>query len=164
MVQERVHQPFLSFAFALGMAAIIVGVALRPRLNCLCAFFFLKSGLALLALFLAGIEFTGAMKITLTGGTDLSVEPLSTWIFLLCSMGLIAWSVLDQRRRCRVCFKRLGLAAHVGCPGRILLDWAGTELVCIEGHGMLHVPEMVSSWQEPERWTALDESWTGLFQ
>jgi len=164
MVQERLHQPFISFGFALGMAVIIVCVALRPRLSYFCAFFFLKTGLSLLALLLAGLEFTGATRITLTGGTDLSAEPLSTWIFLLSSMGLLTWSVLDQRRRCRVCFKRLGLAAHVGCPGRILLDWAGTELVCIEGHGMLHVPEMVSSWQEPERWTTLDESWTGLFQ
>jgi hypothetical protein len=34
----------------------------------------------------------------------------------------------------------------------------------MEGHGMLHVPEMVSSWQEPDHWTALDKSWMGLFE
>jgi hypothetical protein len=52
----------------------------------------------------------------------------------------------------------------VGCPGCLLLDWAGTELVCVEGHGMLHVPEMVSCWHEPEQWTSLDDSWQGLFE
>jgi hypothetical protein len=99
----------------------------------------------------------------MTGGTDLWAEPLSTWLFLMTSMGVLAWSMLDQRRRCRVCLRKLGLAAHVGCPGCLLLNWAGTELVCMDGHGMLHVPEMNASWNEPERWTALDESWVGLF-
>jgi len=28
---------------------------------------------------------------------------------------------------------------------------------------MLHVPEMASSWNEPAKWTALDESWLTLF-
>jgi hypothetical protein len=99
----------------------------------------------------------------MTGGTDLLTEPLTTWLFLLAAMGALTWSVLDQRRRCRVCVRRLGLAARVGCPGCILLDWAGTELVCKEGHGMLHVPEMTSSWHEPQHWTPLDESWLALF-
>jgi MacB-like periplasmic core domain len=162
-LQERVRDVFVSFGFAVGMGAIIVCVALRPRLGSFGAFFCGKTLLALLCVMFAGIEFTHASSITMTGGTDLSTEPISTWLFLLSSMGVLAWAVLDQRRRCRVCYSRLGLAAHVGCPGCILLDWAGTELVCMEGHGMLHVPEMASSWQEPEQWTKLDESWMALF-
>jgi hypothetical protein len=170
LVQQRVRDVFISFGFAVGMAAIITGVALRFRISLFekkgllqAGFFCAKTGLALLSVLLAGLEFTHAPAITMTGGTDLWAEPLSTWLFLMASMGVLAWSILDQRRRCRVCLGKLGLAAHVGCPGCILLDWAGTELVCMEGHGMLHVPEMASSWHEPERWTALDESWDGLF-
>jgi len=97
------------------------------------------------------------------GGTDLLTEPLSTWLFLMASMGVFTWSIRDQRKRCRVCLRRLGLAAQVGCPGCLLLNWAGTELVCVEGHGMLHVPEMVSCWNEVDQWTALDDSWIELF-
>lgn len=170
MVQQRVRDVFISFGFAVGMAAIITGVALRFRIALFekggllqAAFFCAKTGLALLSILLAGLEFTHAPAITMTGGTDLWAEPLSTWLFLMTSMGVLAWSMLDQRRRCRVCLRKLGLAAHVGCPGCLLLNWAGTELVCMDGHGMLHVPEMNASWNEPERWTALDESWVGLF-
>jgi hypothetical protein len=98
------------------------------------------------------------------GGTDAVTEPLSTWLFMLGSMGALVWSIADQRRRCRVCLRRLGMVAHVGCPGCLLLNWAGTELVCLEGHGMLHVPEMAACWQEPDRWTSLDDSWQELFE
>jgi hypothetical protein len=169
-VQQRVRDVFISFGFAVGMAAIITGVALRFRIALFekggllqATFFCAKTGLALLAVLLLGLEFTHAPAITMTGGTDLWAEPLSTWLFLMTSMGVLAWSMLDQRRRCRVCLRKLGLAAHVGCPGCLLLNWAGTELVCMDGHGMLHVPEMNASWNEPERWTELDESWDGLF-
>ncbi len=29
---------------------------------------------------------------------------------------------------------------------------------------MLHVPEMAACWQEPDRWTLLDDSWQELFE
>src|SRR5262249_39935029 len=121
------------------------------------------TALALGAVLLAGLEFTRASSITMLGGTDLGTEPISTWLFLMGSLGVLTWSFYDQRHRCRICVRQLGLAAHVGCSGSLLLNWAGTELVCIEGHGMLHVSEMAASWNIPERWTRLDESWMGLF-
>jgi hypothetical protein len=52
----------------------------------------------------------------------------------------------------------------VGAPSYLLLDWGGTELVCSEGHGMLHVPEMESSCLELGQWVQLDESWKPLFE
>jgi hypothetical protein len=46
----------------------------------------------------------------------------------------------------------------------VLLDWAGTEFICSEGHGVLHVPHMATSWEEEaDRWVPFDESWRGLF-
>jgi hypothetical protein len=167
-LEGRVRSVLGCFALALGLASVVVAVSMRPRLpnwNPRGAIFFGTKTLLLLAMVLtAGIEFTRASAITMIGGTDALTEPLSLWLFLMGSMGVLTWSIQDQRRRCRVCLRRLGLAQHVGCPGCLLLDWAGTELVCVEGHGMLHVPEMVASWQEPAQWTALDESWQGLFE
>jgi hypothetical protein len=171
-VASSVHAVLGSFFFAVAIAAIVVAASLRlrlprfrrrPRLRS-GLFFAAKTLLLLITVLLAGIEFTPAASLTMTGGADLSTEPLSTWLFLMASMGALWWSITDQRRRCRVCLRRLGLAAHVGCPGCLLLDWAGTELVCMEGHGMLHVADLAACWSEPEQWTSLDDSWQGLFQ
>lgn len=170
LIHERVHSVFGSFALGLTLAVVMAFASIRPtwprfdrRASKRVLFFTVKTVLLLIAVLLAGLEFTRAPSITMTGGTDLLTEPLTTWLYLLASMGVLTWSIYDQRRRCRVCLRRLGLAAHVGCPGCVLLNWAGTELVCTDGHGMLHVPEMVSSWQDPDHWTLLDESWLDLF-
>jgi hypothetical protein len=164
---SRARSVFGSFALALGLALVIIAAGLNLRLvkptPQAVLFFTAKTAAALAAVLLAGLEFTSAASITMIGGTDLATEPLSTWLFLMASAAVLSWSIADQRRRCRTCLRRLGMATHVGCSGSLLLNWAGTELVCIEGHGMLHVPEMESSWNEPERWTVLDDSWRGLF-
>ncbi len=171
---SRVRSVLASFALALLLAVGTVLPALRPSFLSLemsnwraaasvSGFFFAKTTLALIAVLLAGLEFTRAASITMLGGTDLSTEPLSTWLFLLGCMGALTWSIYDQRRRCRVCLWRYGLAAQIGCPGCVLFGWAGTELVCLEGHGTLHVTERAWSFQEKERWTTLDDSVMELF-
>jgi hypothetical protein len=92
------------------------------------------------------------------------VGPFSTWLFLVTAMIALSWSLYDQGRRCRFCLRRLGNEASVGTPGYLFLGWWGTELVCSDGHGLLHVPEMKSSWQEFDQWVSLDESWKPLFE
>ena len=179
-VAGSIRSVYGSFAFAVGLAMVVVAASLRSRLprwdqrgmvqfggwvSVLRRGVFLacKTTLALLAVLLSGLEFTPAASLSMLGGMDMASGFVSTWLFLLASMGVLCWSVLDQRRRCRVCLRRLGLPAHVGCPGCLLLDWAGTELVCVEGHGMLHIGDMAVCWRETERWTWLDESWQELF-
>ena len=171
-IASSVHAVLGSFGFAAGIAGIVVIASLRMRwprgsarapVRCL-AFFACKTAFSLLAVLLAGLEFTRAASLNMLAGTGIGAEPLCTWLFLMGSMGVLCWSIADQRRRCRVCLRRLGMPAHVGCPGCLLLDWAGTELVCTEGHGMLHVADLAVCWSEPERWTSLDDSWQGLFQ
>ncbi len=162
----RVRSVFGSFALALVLGVGTILPALRTNWSAVsrrAAFFCAKTALLLVVVLLAGIEFTRAASITMLGGTDLATEPVSTWLFLLGSMGALSWSIHDQRRRCRVCLRRYGLAAQIGCPGCILLSWSGTELVCLEGHGTLQVAERVTSWQDPERWTSLDDSVLELF-
>ena len=127
-------------------------------------FFSLKTLLLLAICFVGALEFTGRASIMLTGSVHPLVGPFSTWLFLVTAMVALSWSLHDQGRRCRLCLRRLGNEASVGTPSYLLLDWWGTELVCSDGHGMLHVPEMKSSWQEFDQWVSLDESWKPLFE
>ena len=82
--------------------------------------------------------------------------------FSLCLFGL-RWAIKDQRQRCPVCLNRLKHPARVGEPSRNFLGWNGTELICAGGHGLLHVPEIPTSWFSTQRWQYLDASWQVLF-
>ena len=62
-----------------------------------------------------------------------------------------------------VCLRLLTNPARVGQPSRNFLAWNGTELMCSRGHGLLHVPEIATSWFSTQRWLYLDPSWNGLF-
>ena len=128
------------------------------------AFLLSKMLLLLITCFVVALEVCGRVSIALTGSIQPLVGPSSTWLFLVLSMAAVSWCLNDQTRRCRVCLKRLGNEASVGAASYLLLDWWGTELVCSDGHGLLHVPEMQSSWLEVEQWVNLDESWKPLFE
>jgi hypothetical protein len=82
--------------------------------------------------------------------------------FSICLFGL-RWTLRDQRQRCPVCLGKLSHPARVGQPSRTFLAWNGTELICVGGHGLLHVPEMPTSWFSTQRWLYLDSSWDVLF-
>jgi hypothetical protein len=73
------------------------------------------------------------------------------------------WALIDQRRRCPVCLRMLTNPARIGRPSQNLLAWYGTELICVRGHGLLHVPEITTSWSGTQRWLYLDHSWSNLF-
>ena len=75
----------------------------------------------------------------------------------------IRWALVDQRRRCPVCLRRLTNPTPIGCAAHIFLDWYGAELICLKGHGLLHVPEIVTSSYATQRWHPLDASWSSLF-
>ncbi len=75
----------------------------------------------------------------------------------------LRWVLRDQRQRCPVCLRILKNPARVGQPSRTFLAWNGTELMCEAGHGLLHVPEIATSWFGTQRWLYLDPSWKSLF-
>lgn len=129
------------------------------------AFFFLaKLCLALAALFVAGLEWSRSESSLMFASRDPGSGPVLLWLYIAGAMGIFFWCVADQRARCRVCLRWLCFPVRIGCPGCLLLDWSGTELLCTEGHGILHVPLLAPSWdEESEHWIALDESWHGLF-
>ena len=82
--------------------------------------------------------------------------------FLIALFGF-RWALKDQRKRCPVCLCTLTHPARVGQPSRNFLAWHGTELICADGHGLLHVPELPTSWFATQRWLYLDTSWSSLF-
>jgi hypothetical protein len=82
--------------------------------------------------------------------------------FCICLFGL-RWALRDQRQRCPVCLGKLTHPARVGQPSHNFLAWNGTELICTGGHGLLHVPEIATSWYSTQRWLYLDPSWQILF-
>jgi hypothetical protein len=79
-----------------------------------------------------------------------------------CLLGF-RWILTDQRRRCPVCLRVLTNPVRIGRPSQTFLEWYGTELMCTQGHGLLHVPEVTGSYRGGQRWLYLDGSWKGLF-
>ncbi len=91
-------------------------------------------------------------------------DEVAFWTFLPLAVAVITWCIADQQKRCRRCLRRLTMPVDVGRPGSVLLNFAGTEMVCEDGHGMLYVPESESNALERDRWRTLDESWAELFR
>jgi hypothetical protein len=128
------------------------------------AFFAAKGAIGLAFVFCTGLEVSRGESSILMLRMDSASGPGVAWIYLLCAMAVLFWAWADQRARCRVCLRLLCFPVRIGCPGCLLLDWAGTELLCSEGHGVLHVPDMVASWDnEADHWIALDDSWRDCF-
>jgi hypothetical protein len=90
----------------------------------------------------------------------LYVQMVSTFFIFLFGM---KWVLSDQRQRCPVCLRRVDHPARVGQFSRTFLAWSGTELMCMGGHTLLHVPSLPTSWFSEQRWMFLDQSWDFLF-
>jgi hypothetical protein len=82
--------------------------------------------------------------------------------FTICLFGF-RWALSDQRQRCPVCLRRVTHPAQVGLASRTFLGWNGTEMMCMGGHTLLHVPSLPTSWFSGQRWLYLDTSWDFLF-
>jgi hypothetical protein len=82
--------------------------------------------------------------------------------FSMCLFGM-RWVLKDQRQRCPVCLRRVAHPAQVGHTSRTFLEWNGTEMMCMGGHALLHVPSLPTSWFGAQRWLYLDPSWAFLF-
>jgi MacB-like periplasmic core domain len=178
-LDEAAWIPVKVFAIAALCSALLAFAVSRIRLARLCTllavrdrkslvrrttFFSAKVALAFLVVFTAALEWSRSQSAILYGSRDPAAGPFLLWLYILGTMGVLFWAVADQRARCRVCLRLLCFPVRVGCPGCLLLNWSGTELLCSEGHGLLHVPHMAPSWdEESEHWISLDESWQELF-
>ena len=114
----------------------------------------LKTALAASVVVLAAIELRFGITLTPTGARDPLVMVLASWPLLLAFGGVLLWSWLDQRLRCRTCLRRLDLPVHMGVLGASLFDPTGVESVCPVGHGALYEPDTELS---DAAWITLDE-------
>ncbi len=178
-VREILFTPLRSFGIAVAVALLLAlavsGIRLRQARAALrprhrgdtlrrAGFLAGKLSLALLAIFIAGIEWTRPSSSILLPWADSGSGPFLIWFNVGASMAIFFWAIGDQRARCRVCLRLLAFPVRMGCPGCLLLTWSGTELLCSEGHGVLHVPHLATSWDDKsDRWVEMDESWRGLF-
>jgi len=171
---ERIRQPFSIFLFALMLACLALPAttplplgdyprtseslfwATRRR-----RWIFLSLKIALIL----PIVYCGSLSLAYCRS---SLDPITSQyiqVFFSFTGCLFAfrWALRDQRQRCPVCLRLLTNPARVGQPSRNFLAWNGTELMCNRGHGLLHVPEIATSWFSTQRWLYLDPSWNGLF-
>ena len=120
------------------------------------AFFVLKAALPLLAIFLLMFEATSANTFLMASRVWWGWMLVSQWInFCLVAM-VLAWAWRDQHARCRVCLHRLRQPLRIGVPGRILLDTAGQEVMCPQGHGSLYTSTSVLGAEISNRWLGLE--------
>ena len=178
-LSSALWSPVRFFGLAVLISALLLAAIARPRMRTIrlawqakqrtatmrrAAFFLGKTALALAIVFTAGLEWSRSQASLLFASRDPASGPFLVWLYILGAMGVLFWSYADQRARCRICLRLLCFPVRIGCPGCLLLDWSGIELLCTEGHGVLHVPHMAASWdEESQRWIALDESWKELF-
>src|SRR6202044_2074436 len=117
--------------------------------------------LAAKALLVLPILVFGSLDLAGLGGSLWS--PLFFDVAVFGSLFAVRWIRADQRKRCPVCLRLLANPVRIGESSRILLEWHGTELMCLRGHGMLYVPEWPPIWTARQRWLQLGPSWGGFF-
>lgn len=83
-----------------------------------------------------------------------TADLLQPQIFVLLALLGQRWNFDDQDNRCKHCLRALATPARVGRPSWNFLDSNGTELLCKDGHGLLSVPEIETSWRPASRWIA----------
>jgi hypothetical protein len=155
-------------AVSLALLGIYAGVAAwvaKPRPHWRFWAFLLAKTAAVMVVFAAAwIEMAASRPAAATRLDGPALSLIANWTFLLIYVGAVWQSLLDQRRRCPVCLNRLTLPVSIGSWSSPLINPAGTELLCMQGHGTLYIPETQSSDREAEHWEPLDASWREAFK
>ena len=92
---------------------------------------------------------------------------------LVCNLALLGWFLLccgafyliiwDQRRRCRVCLRRLRMPVETGSWSRMLqFGRPRIEYICPYGHGTLKEEELQISGLETPEWNRSGDLWEEL--
>ena len=112
------------------------------------AFFIAKVALLLLLTFLTSTD----LCLPLESRNFFVAMPLQLLFFVILALLGLRWSFLDDERRCKHCLRSLAAPARVGRPSWNFLEYNGTELACRDGHGLLTVPEIETSWCRSSIW------------
>src|SRR5262249_13200059 len=100
------------------------------------AFLAAKFGLILPIVFCGTLDLAGILSAS-------SLQPHAALVGYVIAF---RWALNDQRRRCPVCLRRLTESASIGRFSHNFLEWCGTELFCAKGHGLLHVPQITTTY------------------
>jgi hypothetical protein len=126
------------------------------------AFLLAKSALALLPAAALWVVLTESPPALGPRWLVEGLRPAATLVMLLGCAAMVWWSLVDQRLRCPVCFRRLRMPVTLGTLGSILFDLPATEYICTHGHGTLHVPEPQTNEMETTRWRPHGDVWEEL--
>ena len=88
----------------------------------------------------------------LSNSSPAVAEFLNMLLFVLFALLGLRWALQDQEQRCKDCLHTLASPTQVGRPSHNLLEWNGTEMACVRGHGRLSVPELETSWCRSSVW------------
>jgi DNA-binding PadR family transcriptional regulator len=122
-------------------------------------------GKALPALTVAAILWTVLLEspALIPGGYFLGVWSLVSVYLLALLLTAIVWcAVVDQRARCPVCQRVLGMPLPLGVTGSILFDLPAVEYMCAYGHGTLYLPEPTSEGVRESAWRRRADWWDDL--
>jgi hypothetical protein len=171
---ERIREPFSIFSFALLLACLALPATTSlplgeypahsnqvPWTTRVRRWAFLSAKFILIVpiVYFGSFDVAYSSSSMSVATSELLELSASFWALLFA----FRWALRDQRRRCPVCLCTLTNPARVGQFSRNFLAWNGTELVCLSGHGLLHVPDIPTSWFSDQRWLYLDPSWSALF-
>jgi hypothetical protein len=119
------------------------------------AFFAAKVSLVMLLTFLLSADVCRPIHVPFPNTAGL----FQILFFVPMTLVALRWAFRDQEERCKQCLRSLAMPARVGRPSHNLLEWNGTEMICKQGHGLLSVPEMETSWCQSSQWVDLDPAW-----
>ncbi|MGQ9634044.1 MAG: ABC transporter permease [Bryobacteraceae bacterium] len=124
-------------------------------------FFAAKLWLLTGIILLAAAELAARNALSLRSGKFLFNLVLE-WLVILGILLAFRWGILDQGRRCPVCLRRLAMPVSTGIWSSLLINPAGTELLCDQGHGALTVSATGGLVGEVRRWITLEDDWRTL--
>jgi len=136
-------KPFVPMAMLLAGALIVVAATTT-----------LPSGLSRRAWAFLTVKMVLASTAAVFG-FQLLPSPIMPQSLIVGLAVTIRWALNDQRRRCPVCLRLVTNPVSFGCLSHTLLDWHGSEFVCPEGHGLLHVSATFASPYAAQQWVRL---------
>jgi hypothetical protein len=125
-------------------------------------FFVAKTILLLVIVLIVSLDLVQMAVLRFGGNAQQYAGGAVMWLFLVGLTVALSWSIRDQLARCRTCLRRLRIQVDLGGSSSVFCEPSGVELVCDEGHGILHLPVMQFSCVDSERWTELDDSWQAV--
>lgn len=138
---------FVSYASSFASIATPSSRAARPWLRAW-AFHAAKVLLLLVLSAFASID----LCLPLENNACFAALPAELLCFVIAALLGLRWSLLDGGSRCRDCLRSLAPPQRIGKPSWNFLEYNGTELACRDGHGLLTVPELETSWCRSSTW------------